>query len=440
VVQVTTTAGLAVTGERVWFDRALWATGTHPDAVAGVYFDGSTPNTATDHYQWLGAVNASVSTRTAARTGLLAGPVFDADGFHGADWTVTPPASHASVEVMVGAVSEDGSTILDQGPPVVVTGSTLVQWQPIGLPQESFRPALWVVGAGAGFSLVVHLTGTLTPEDCVAPYRRLFPQVTTVDGPTVVGTEVTDCGETLLRVEWTWVAGNPYRLATPVTLTAGANSTVDATLELAGVDTDPLGQISATPYNCAAPVAPATCVPDPCYPGFLVPPAGPSIPDTNRPSITTQNVRAVSVQIEPDNIPTNDGVFTITLANDASDKVGVRVRVYDNVLPAGPVDLCDFAYEYLIDYIAPDAIFTIDGVTGTASVLCVGQTATEDATRVMRGSYGGPVQDAVAACDRRYYIIVQWLALYPSTCTGVYTSGQPEGELTVSVAVAAREG
>lgn len=391
----------------------------------------------------------TVVTNPPPRLPLLAAPVYGPQQTFVADWTVTGPAG---TTVMPGAVSPDGGTPLETGTAVAMTGSPVhVVWQPFPFTpgDGDFRPALFLPnGQTLDFSLTVSTRPPLSPEECVAPYKRTFPQVTTVAGPTVVGQEVTHCGDRLLHVEWTWVAGSPYRVGVPTTLAAGLTSTAQPTVEVSGVDANPLGAISATPYNCPTPPPVLDCAGDPCFPGFTAPPAPPVITDPSRPSITTQSVRAAEVRIDPSRIPTDDGVFTFTLANDGSDKVGIRVRVYDDVLANGlPPDLCNFAYEYLIDYIAPNAVFIIDGISGTGQVLCPGFPTPVDASRVMRGSYGGPVTDPVARCDARYYVIVQWLATYATSCPSsggsvgaTYRAGDPQGELQIAVAVAPREG
>lgn len=52
--------GNAVAGQRVWADQIIVSVGGN-----GVYFDGSTPDTATMRYDWTGTPNASTSTATA---------------------------------------------------------------------------------------------------------------------------------------------------------------------------------------------------------------------------------------------------------------------------------------------------------------------------------------------------------------------------------------
>lgn len=65
VVSVTTAAGNAVVGQKVWADQLTIETGT----TDGSYFDGSTPDTADTDYSWTGTANASTSKAiTAAPT------------------------------------------------------------------------------------------------------------------------------------------------------------------------------------------------------------------------------------------------------------------------------------------------------------------------------------------------------------------------------------
>lgn len=328
----------------------------------------------------------------------------------------------------------------------VPAGAATVEWHlPPGIDLDNWRAGLVTSDPGCVgvVSVTVEYQPQLTIAECVAPYQRSFPQVATVAGPTVVGVVANDDCADWLRVEWTWVAGSPYRYGVPDPLIIGGGVELGAeavpVFQAPGVSYSVTVDTPGTPWHCAVPVDPAVCYTDPCNPGFVAPPAAPFVADPSRVTITTEDINDIAICLDPSAVPSAEGVLTIALRNDSSDKVGIRVRVWDDVEPGcTPAEVCDFAYEYQIDYIPPDGILTIDGTTGQITTLC--DDRLEDASAIVRGDWGGPVKDPVISCDRRYLIHVQYLNAYPRTCDGFYVSGQPEGDLLVDVSVTPREG
>lgn len=335
---------------------------------------------------------------------------------------------------------------LIEGPTVVVTDTmTDYTWD---LPEGINSDDPWHLGLILATPVVIEsvtLDGhlPLAPEKCAAPYRRRFPQTATVSGPTPAETIDTGCVE-LLTVEWVWVCSSPYRYGDAVPVMLGLGWGEAPTLEAPGVSHYvgiPPVVIDASPWNCSAPAGVSECAIDPAAPTFGVPPALPVITDTSRPRITTQNVRDMWALVGPEQIPANEGVFTIVLTAGAEPVVGLRVRVWDNAETDGSVpDECAFVYEYLIDYIPANGVMTIDGAAGTITTLCGGLSVPQDATPNVRGNFGGPLEPAVVRCDRRYLVRAQWLSTYPRSAAGFYTSGDPNGDVTMDLYVSTREG
>lgn len=313
---------------------------------------------------------------------------------------------------------------------------------------EPWRVGLIVYGDHVVESADITYHPPLSAADCVAPYRRRFPLAATVSGPTVTEEFETDCA-TLLVVEWIWTTG-PYQYGTDTTLVLGIGFGDAPSYAAPGVtydEGDGVTLTDATPWNCAAPDdEPLSCALDPIGPTFGTPPALPDVTDTVRVTITTEDVRDVSVVIGPEQVPASDGVLTIALTAGPDPVVGARVRVWDDAAIDGTVpDECGFVYEYLIDYIPANGVLTIDGVTGLITTLCDGAVTPEDSAQMVRGDYGGPTEEPVIRCDRRYLVRLQWFDTYPrGAVDGLpgsgYTLGDPNGTLTMDLYVTPREG
>lgn len=431
--------------------RSLAINRTIVSTTTAEYFDGATPDTADLLYAWTGTPDASASTKSVTSNvrvqlaapvsqilGPSTGPICDTVT---ARWTVIPGVG-ADLEVTPAFLA--GGEVVWEGPTTLplAGGTTVVTATSEGF-ESTWQPVLIIegdVGDQLGIALTLSHRTILSPAACGVEYRRTYPRVATVDGPNVTNTDTLDCGAELVTVEWTWVATTPWRYSDGVPLVQGFGQALAPTLVAPGVVTRQLTDAAATPWRCDAPVPVVSCAPDPGNPGFLVPPAPPAIPDTNRVTIQNQVVAGVQVGVPSELIPDGDGAFTFTIANDGNDKVGLRLRVYDNATGLfQPDEVCDFAYEYHLDYLAPDAVFTIDGTTGEFRVLCAGNLAPDDASGTVRGNYGGPVLPPSASCDGRYLIVLQWLATYPRTVVGYYTSGQDTGDLELTVDVHKRE-
>lgn len=358
-------------------------------------------------------------------------------------WLLRAPEGTTSTVRLV--LLDDSNTPIEEGPTYVITDvATAYDWEfPLGVSYEAWRPAFVTTDSVVVLSVTISTFDSLSPDECIAPYRRFFPVTTTVSGPTPVEVLDAECVE-MLRVEWTWVSGSPYRYGVTDPVLLGMGWGQSPTLAAPGVtydEGDGVTLTDATPWDCdpAAPVA--SCATDPAAPAIGTPPAAPVITDTTRPRITTEDVRDMWALIGPERVPANEGVLTIDLTAGADPVVGIRVRVWDDADGTGTVpDLCDFAYEFLIDYIPANGVLTIDGTAGTITTLCDGNTVPQDAAAGVRGAFGGPIEDPVVRCDRRYLVRVQWLDTYPRTAAPYYTLGDPNGDLTIDLSITPREG
>lgn len=358
------------------------------------------------------------------------------------EWTVT--SAYGEATTATPELYDTAGGPIEVGPTgeVAATGRTTLSWElPFGV-SEDWIPALRVDGPVRVLQLTITSYPPLEAVECVNPYRRFLPLTVTASGPTVTDTTTTPDGVDLLTVEWVWTIGSPYRYGVPRILVNHLGYGLTPALVAPGVQYGDHGTttIDATPYNCAAPVVLGGCAIDPGSPSLGTLPAAPAITGTGRPRITTQTIRDVWAYIPPSLVPNGEAVLSVQLAAaDENPVVGVRVRVYDNGDATGTVlDKCDFAFEYLIDFIPGDGTMTIDGTTGQVTTVCGG--VTQDASSMVRGDYGGPMRDPVLSCDRAYVVRIQWLDTYPRTVPGVYTSGDPNGGIVARLSLTTREG
>ena len=357
-------------------------------------------------------------------------------------FTVSITDGGTPITVTFYLVNESGLVLLT-GPSTVlppVAGDQFPTWDlPPGLPPQ---PWSVVIGIDQDVDLHVHQMEVLGPvhlttAECLAPYWRTFPLVATVDGPRVIERQRHgDCAD-WIKVEWIWTSGSPWRYGTeqPLML-ASSFADPDGTFAALGV----FGvAYSANPADtCAPPVPTPSCSEDPCYPGFTLPPSLPVITDPNQILVDGRTTRGVEIRLDPDSLPTLDGVLSIVLDTTAP-KLGVRIRVYDDPAADWSVpDECDAAYGWLIDYIPQNGTVLIDGTTGQATTVCEEIEGTVGITPAT-GLFGGPLPDPILGCDRRVKIVVEWVTTYPRTCSGVYTSGADQGDMQVSVTTRTRE-
>lgn len=406
------------------------------------FFDGDSEPSV--QFYWTGAEDAtpSVYAGPEGAVGLIATPILSCLTNFTASWRVDPLGEN-SVTVIPVAVDALGTTILLQGETTVIPGGSpgvTITWEAPQDAWESWRAGLLVSAPGAQIVLTTTMSEFLSIEDCIAPLRRGYRNVVTVAGPTVVEKIATANGETTLaRLEWTWVAADPFQYGSAERIVQLVPSAVgDPAFIAKGVQlSNPaaIGQLL-----CPAPAPQLLlCTDDPCAPALTPPPAAVSVPDTSFPQPAGYNRRAI--QVPPELVPAGLGVLTFIFHNDANDKVGVRVRIWEDPDPDfGNVTECNFINEFTIGYIAPDQSFNIDGDHSTITSTCAGIADPVNASRMVRGAYGGPFQPVVVGCGNRYHIAVDVPTTYPTTCSGFYVAGQPQGNLDWTVMLNRRDG
>jgi hypothetical protein len=419
-------------------------------------------------YAWAGTAHNSDSTATPIGNDFIFKPNAGDSDLYGptipgvcdpfkVTWTVSSPTG-AVVEAWASASTTDGVIFLegehifvtDVPTDIVITGV-----ETPGFPDD-WRPVLTTVSPeGQGnngrpltvHSLTVEHRPLLTLEECIKPYRRTFHNVVTVEGPRVLewltlGDDTT--GSSVARVEWTWVATDPFMWHDPVPiLTDVAGSSIGYRED--GVN---VGAPTSAPVNstaCARPAATAlTCADNTLGPGIVLPPQAPVLADPSIMNLAGTNRTRVAFEIPASLSPVGVGKLSWTFVNDATPKFGIRVRMWEDADPAfspvvPKVDECSFVQEFTVEYLAPNQTLYIDGPGDDAYVLCgvdaFGDPIYADASKNLRGNYGGPFQNDWIGCGRAYYVAVDTPNVYtatPSNLSGL-GNGTAQGTVTWSV-------
>ena len=374
--------------------------------------------------------------------GCLPGPVT-------ITWTIRGDYPGATVQAVIldeaGAVAEYGpkwDLTDDEFPaPEGDFSDFTFTWEvPFGVDLTRWTPALVTDDTVQALTVEVSGQPLLPVSACLTSTLRTLPGVVCSTSPTVTDQIDTGC-DYLLVVEWIWTARSPYRYSPPTRVLTGLGYGEAPSYTAPGVTYDEGGTlISAAPWDCDPPAAVAACYTDPSLPGFGSPPATPVIADFRRIQITDEDgIRSMWALVGPEQIPGNEGTFTISLSTDTEPVVGVRVRVWDDADADGTVpDNCDFAYEFLIDYIPEQSQMVIDG--DSITTLCGGLAVPQDSSSDVRGAFGGPIQRPVVRCNRRYLVLVQWMDAFPRSAPGYFIVADPTGTLTLDLDVTIREG
>lgn len=363
----------------------------------------------------------------------------------------TPEEDATPANVTLLLIDPTTGLIMETGPQVSIVFG--------GNPDTEDGCTEWTIGAGLDYDHwavgvasdepvaiisveVVHFP-LLTPAECIDPYRRIMPAATVSSGPTITDRlVVADCA-TWMKVEWVWTLGSPYKYGTPRRLATDVSGMFDPIFLEVGVTSDRYGNTSpglpSTPWNCAPPSELTSCATDPCAPGWTAPPAPPTVPDPTFAIIDGAiGIMGTAICIDPSVTALGESALTITLAADDDPKVGVRVRIYDDVQnDCTETDKCEWLAEYLIDFIPANGTVVIDGVNGTITTMCA--DFAEPQLTPVRGDYGGPIRQPIICGDRRLLIQTQWMRRYPRECEGVYADNQVEGDLLTSIDISARE-
>jgi len=170
-------------------------------------------------------------------------------------------------------------------------------------------------------------------------------------------------------------------------------------------------------------------------PGPLLDPDCAVVPQAPRPPIldiacldTPTAWRRYTAIVPEDVVPMwRDAVPIVKVATDDSAARQVRVRFYPNpfVVPVEALDPCDFCGEFVISYIPPNSIMTIDGIRQIATVS--GPTGVvQIASHLLYASDGGPMVWPQLTCGIAY---TATLDVSPEGVTG----------LSAEICAAARE-
>lgn len=262
-------------------------------------------------------------------------------------------------------------------------------------------------------SLAITSREALTLDACVSPYRRTYRNVVTASGPSVV--ERLSLGDydddsTAWRVEWTWVATNPFVYGDPIPIAMNVPSQGGNPSEVAlGIEVSAPATIAA--LNCPLPAPDfVTCADDPgCLP-MKAPPQAPVLTDPCVFVPTGYSRRTVSWP--PERVPSALAVLSWQFVNDATAKKGVRIRIWEDPDPAPAVPVeCDFIEEWFITYLGPSQTLTAMGRDQRVEIQCgidpvTLQPILVDGIRNVRGKYGGPWNLITLGCGRRYFLTI----------------------------------
>jgi hypothetical protein len=209
-----------------------------------------------------------------------------------------------------------------------------------------------------------------------------------------------------------------------------------------------LSDVVNAPVNttaCARPAVTAlTCADNTLGPGIILPPTAPVLADPSVMNLAGTNRTRRSFEIPASLSPVGVGKLSWTFVNDSKPKFGIRVRIWEDADPAfSPVapkaDECSFVQEFTIEYLAANQTLYIDGPGDDAYVLCgvdaFGAPIYADASKNLRGNYGGPFQNDWIGCGKPYYISVDIPNVYtatPSNLSGL-GNGTSQGDIAWSV-------
>lgn len=421
------------------------------------------------NFAWTGAAETTTSTATPLGNAFIFKPDSGDSIIYGAaqvavcddirvEWTLSSPTG--VIFTVQPSITTEGGTVLLEGD-IVSVGATpvvvIMEMEASPDAPNSWRPALttfnWDPANPMGNQVVIHsLTVTarpvLTIEECTSPYRRTLRNVVTVDGPRV--TEWRSLGDltsdsTVARVEWTWIALEPHMWHEPIPILTDVPAKTSAApvyqapgVPISNADTT----ISGSGTVCARPaVSLLTCADNTLCGTLVLPPAVPTLADSCVMSFAGTGANAYTrryFEIPEDLSPIGVGALSWTFVNDATAKLGIRVRIHEDTDPAfvAPSPECGFVEEFTIDFLAASQTLYIDGTTGEVYVQCgvdvYGDPIYASSLRNVRGNYGGPFKSSLIGCGRPYIISVDVPNNYVAGVTG-YTPGNPQGTLTWSV-------
>lgn len=238
------------------------------------------------------------------------------------------------------------------------------------------KDILGTSGGGTGLGCVgrdVRVIKALSvgrPTDIPDMFRTYY-QAEVIEGPLKRADRVAKRSKTVMReVEWVIDAGSPFAFTDPVTVGS-------LLLETGLSFVDPEGE------DCAAVADPySTYVSDPFFTAIQKPPAPPVITPPNL--VTVSSWRRLSLDLPTSSTERWGRVVPIVrIATGATGAQQIRLRFYEEGM-AG----CDFDGEFLISYVPPNAVMTLDAIRRQATVTVNGVTV--PAGHLLFGSNGTP--------------------------------------------------
>lgn len=274
-----------------------------------------------------------------------------------------------------------------------------MDWSPRTLVFDLMRG--WIVNLEMGQSIFLPV-----PIDVqLHPYERFMHEVRAVAGPTTIREYAPTAGA-LREVEFYLNAGVPFRFSRPREggYFSGRESGVG---------------------NISCPETPADPLIDPDLPPLVMPPRPPTIPTLGVdevpswerfwivPPATGYNVEQDRFIYSADVPLWLTSVPTLEIQTKAQAFRQVRVRFYPNPfnreLGGGnndqPIDLCSYCAEFIVGYVPPNTLLTVDGVA-KRSWAAVNMVGTVPADHVMYGTDGVPMEWPELSCGTEYLVSI----------------------------------
>lgn len=374
----------------------------------GPYFDGATEDTATAVHEWEGAPDASTS----------------------AVYEPFDPAAYANVrlEAVVGGVVVGSVESGIVNSPVSLTvdapGGAPLVWKITSLDGKPFDidKVEWslIADVEALDALATNWAGlegfaSEIPEDPIgdaldleaANYIRSLRQVTCISGPTVVQT-FASCAASLAKVEFTLVAGRPFRYSQEIVVGKASIGSLPVEGQAGFIINDPI------PY-----------CPDEFDTGPAVDPSCPVIPPPPKPPMiaTVCNsssgpvLRRIGLYIPPGVVPSAATVLPILDIKTATVLKQLNIRFFP--APGGSVDLatldpCSSCAEFAINHVSTDGM-VVDAVEQTAYVIDkefvdgveTGRTYRKVGGHLLSSLDYGPLEWPVLDCSEGYLMVIE---------------------------------
>lgn len=239
------------------------------------------------------------------------------------------------------------------------------------------------------------------PSECAEDYIRTIPRVSCISGPTVVAKTLLSDDSVMWRVQFAFTAQTPWVFGTEIEVAADMIASSRAALP--GFLWPPIEQRD---FDCpGSNVGPANLIQDPLLPPFPVVPTIPRI--SNLGYAPPDAWSRWAMQLPEALIPQwNDVVPTLRIRTGPVERRYLRFRYHADPLGRFSVpdlDSCSYCGEFVISYLPPDSIITIDGVAESITVELPGGIVV-DGESLVWGTDGGPFVWPVISCGFSYVL------------------------------------